>query len=155
MYHCWIRGHSTIALRLNALFDNPEKILTNTIDGFRSVISAYHNPIGGVSIGSNARVSDLLWGTFNNRPQQPKHTFILDVKRITDFLITLKCDKDFALKNVTVKLTVVLTLALAELLGLQKFLCLTQVIRLSFLRDIILILVNTQRQVRKSNWQIR
>lgn len=139
MYHSWIRRHLTIAFKLNAL----------------SVISAYHNPIGGVSIGSNARVSDLLWGAFNNRPQQPKHIFILDVKKLTGFLITLKCDKDFALKNVTVKLTMVLTLALAELLGLQKFLCLTQVIRLSFLRDIILILVNTQRQVRKSNWQIR
>ena len=26
MYHCWIREDSTIALRLNALFDNPDMV---------------------------------------------------------------------------------------------------------------------------------
>ena len=30
MYHCYISEHSTIALRLNVLINNPEKILTIT-----------------------------------------------------------------------------------------------------------------------------
>ena len=47
----------------------------NTIAGFRSAISAYRDPIGGITVGSNPRVSALLSGIFNSRPPQAKYTF--------------------------------------------------------------------------------
>ena len=58
----------------------------NTISGFRSAIFTYHDPIGGISIGSNTCISHLLSGMFNNKSLQPEHTFIWDVKRASDFL---------------------------------------------------------------------
>ena len=48
----------------------------NTTAGFRSVISVYHDPIEGITIVSNPRVSELLSGIYNNKPPQPKYTFI-------------------------------------------------------------------------------
>ena len=38
----------------------------NTIAGFISAFSAYHNPIQGVSVRQNDRVSALLSGIFSN-----------------------------------------------------------------------------------------
>ena len=43
----------------------------NTIAGFKSAISAYHDPIQGIPVGKHARVSDILTGIFNkNFPQR-------------------------------------------------------------------------------------
>ena len=48
----------------------------NTITGFRPAVSAYHEPIDGVSIGINPRVRTLLSVIFDNRALQPRVTFI-------------------------------------------------------------------------------
>ena len=85
----------------------------NTIAGFRSAISAYHDPIGRITVGSNSRVSALLSGIFNKRPPQPKYTFIWDVKRVIEFLTTLLYDSDHSLKDLTLKLTILLALTSA------------------------------------------
>ena len=74
----------------------------NTIAGFRSGISAYHDPIGGIRVGSNPIASALLSGIYNNGPPQPKHTFIWDVKQVIEFLTNLPYDSDPSLKDLTV-----------------------------------------------------
>ena len=52
----------------------------NTVAGFRSAISAYHNPIQGIPVGKHPRISDLLTGIFNKNTPQPKFNFIWDIK---------------------------------------------------------------------------
>ena len=48
-----------------------ESFQYNTISGFRSAISAYHDPIQGISVSKIPGVSDLLTGIFNkNRHNQ-------------------------------------------------------------------------------------
>ena len=69
-----------------------------------SAISAYHDPIQGVSVGQNDRASACLSGIFNNRPKQPKYNFIWDVKKVLDFLLTLEYDKNLSLIRLTIKL---------------------------------------------------
>ena len=54
-------------------------------------------------------MSALLSGIFNNRPPQPKYTFVRDVKRVIEFLKALPYDSDLILKNLTLKLTLTLT----------------------------------------------
>ena len=60
----------------------------STIAGFRSAISAYHDPINGIPIEKESRISDLLAGVYNIRPPQTRYTFIWDVKKVIDFLAT-------------------------------------------------------------------
>ena len=49
----------------------------SSISGFRSEISAYHDPINGIPIGKESQISALLAGVNNVRPPQPRYTFIL------------------------------------------------------------------------------
>ena len=85
----------------------------NTIARFSSAIAAYHDPIGGITVGSNPRVSAFLSVIFNSRPPQPKYTFIWNVKRLIEFLTTLPYDSDLSLKDLTLKLTMLLALTSA------------------------------------------
>ena len=82
----------------------------NTIAGFRCAILAYHEHIGGITVGSKPRVSALLSGIYNNRHPQQKYTFIWDVKQVIEFLTTLPYDCDLSLKDLTLKLTMFLAL---------------------------------------------
>ena len=45
-----------------------------TITRFRSVISAYHEPILGIPVTQSYRISAVFSGMFNKRPTQPKFT---------------------------------------------------------------------------------
>ena len=85
----------------------------NTIAGFRSAISAYHDPIEGITVGSDSRLSALLSGVSNSRPLQPNYTFIWNVKRVIEFLTTLPYDSDLSLQDLTLKLTMLLALTSA------------------------------------------
>ena len=85
----------------------------NTIAGFSPAIFAYHNSIQRVSVGQNDRVVALFSGIFNDRPTQPKFDFICDVRRVLDFIITLECDRNLSLKQLTLKLTMLLVLTSA------------------------------------------
>ena len=69
----------------------------------RSVISAFHDPIGNIRIGNHARVSALMSGIFNKRLSQTKYPFIWDVETALNFLRKLPgndllSDKLFPLK---------------------------------------------------------
>ena len=64
-----------------------ESFKYNTIAGFRSAISAYHDSIQSISVGKHPRVSDLLTGIFNKNPPQPKLNFIWDAKKLFTFYL--------------------------------------------------------------------
>ena len=81
--------------------------------GFRSAISAYHDPIQGVLVGQNGRVSALLSRIFDNRPRQPKFNFVWGFKKIFHFLLTLECDENLLLKQLTLRLTMFFALTSA------------------------------------------
>ena len=85
----------------------------STIAGFRPVISVYHDPINGIPIGKESRISALLAGVYNIRPPQPRYPFIWDVKKVIDFLATLNSPRELSLKDLTPKLTMLLALTSA------------------------------------------
>ena len=82
----------------------------STIAGFRSAISAYHDHINGIPIEKESRISDLLAGVYNIRPPQPRYTFIWDVKKVIDFLATWNSPGELILKDLTLKLAMLLAL---------------------------------------------
>ena len=80
-----------------------------TINCHRSVISAYHNLIGGKILGVHPKVCELLTG--NQRPPQPKHTFIWDVQVVLDYMKENWADnKIISDKHLIYKLTMLLAL---------------------------------------------
>ena len=81
----------------------------NTIAGYRSALSAYHEPIDGLSVGSHPLVSKLIAGIFNKRPPKPRYTFIWDVTIVVSFLATQKTD-NISDKQLTLKLAMLLAL---------------------------------------------
>ena len=82
----------------------------NTIAGYMSAISVYHDPINCVSVGRHPLVSDLLAGILNKRFPQPKYTFIWDVGTVISYLSSIQ-SKD--IKPLTLKLTMILALTSA------------------------------------------
>ena len=47
----------------------------NYIASHWSAISAYHEPVEGISVGKHPRVSTLLTGIFNKKPPLPRYKF--------------------------------------------------------------------------------
>lgn len=84
----------------------------STIAGYRSAISAYHEPIDGVAVGKHPLVSSLLAGVHNQRFPQPKYTFIWDVERVVTFLSSISL-QNISDKMLTLKLTMLLALTSA------------------------------------------
>ena len=83
-----------------------------TINGHRSAISAFHEKIDGKPAGEHPEVCALLKGVSNERPPQPRHTYIWDVdvvlkllaswgknNALSDQLITYKLASLFALTS--------------------------------------------------------
>ena len=82
----------------------------STIAGYRSSISAYHDPIDGVSVGKHPRVCALLKGVFNKRPPVPRYTFIWDVQKVEHYLASLGMPEKLSDKMITLKLTMLIAL---------------------------------------------
>ena len=58
-----------------------EGLLYNIIAGYRSAISAYHDPIEGFSVGKHLLVSSILSGIHNKRFPQPKYIHLFGMWR--------------------------------------------------------------------------
>ena len=82
----------------------------NTIAGYRSAISAYHDHISGVPVGKVEEVTLLLKGIFNKRPTQPRFNFIWDVEVVIRFIVSMQDNHLLDDKILTKKLTVLLAL---------------------------------------------
>ena len=60
-----------------------EGIAYRTLNTYRS---AFHDKIGALNVGEHPEVCSLMSGIFNQRPPQPKYTFIWDVQVVVDFI---------------------------------------------------------------------
>lgn len=95
---------------LSDMFD--EGFEYNTIAGYRSALSAYHDPIDGVAVGKHPLVSSLMTGILNKRFPQPKYTFIWDVEKVVTYLSSLDC-QNISDRSLTSKVTMLLALTSA------------------------------------------
>ena len=75
---------SKIVNYLSTLFH--EGIQYRTVNAHRSAISAYHNFIIGEPIGKHPKICALLTGTFNERPPQPRYTFIWNADVVLTYI---------------------------------------------------------------------
>ena len=86
-----------------------------TINSHRSAISAYHPHIDGRPVGEHPKLCDLLAGAFNQRPPQPRYTFIWDVDVVLKFIKSnMGNDLDLSEGDLAHKLTALLALAAAQ-----------------------------------------
>ena len=81
-----------------------ENFAYNTIAGYRSAISAFHDPVEGTSIGEHPRVSSLMTGIFNKRPPITKNSQIWDVEKVLSYIRNLPQNKDLSDKLLTLRL---------------------------------------------------
>ena len=81
----------------------------SSVAGFRSAISAYHDPINGIPIGNFCSFGNV----YNIRAPQPRYTFIWDVKKVIDILATLNSPGELKVKDLTLKSTMLVALTLA------------------------------------------
>ena len=86
-----------------------------TIGCHRAAISAYHEDVDGKPIGQHPDVCALVNGVFNNRPLQPRYSFIWDVQIILEFIKKNwgNCQR-LSNKHLTHKLTMLLALTSAS-----------------------------------------
>ena len=75
-----------------------------TICGYKSAISAHHDPIFPFLVGKHAHVSKLMTGTFNNQIPQPKFCLTWDIEKVLSFPGYLDSEK-LGLKMLTHTLT--------------------------------------------------
>ena len=85
----------------------------SSINCHRSAISAYHDPIENVPVGQHPRVSSLMTGIFNQRPPQPRYSFVWDVEQVFSYLHNLPDNEQLSDRLLTLKLTMLLALASA------------------------------------------
>ena len=103
-----VRGSINEVLNFLAhLFD--KGLEYNTIAGYMSAISAYHDPIVGVRVGNHPRVSTIITGIFNERCPKPKFCFVWDVEIVLRYLKAL--GSALSDKMLTLKVTMLLALA--------------------------------------------
>ena len=82
-----------------------------TIAGYRSAISAFHQPLDGCKVGSHPQVSALMKGIFNEKPPKPKYKWIWDVDQVLEYLEKLDTVN---LRSLTHKLVMLLALTSAS-----------------------------------------
>ena len=63
-----------------------EGLAYNTLCGYRSMLSLYHDPIDGISLGSHPLIGKLLKGVFNLNPPLKKFCPEWEVSIVLDFL---------------------------------------------------------------------
>ena len=85
-----------------------------SLNCYRSAISSTHLPIDGFPVGKHPMVCRLLKGAFNSRPPQPRYTETWDVAKVTRYIQSKGCNADLSLKDISMKLAMLLALTLAS-----------------------------------------
>ena len=86
----------------------------STLNIYRSAISTTHTPVDGFQVGKHPLVSRLMKGAFNLRPPKPRHAGRWDVKQVLDFLKQKGPTADLSVKDLTLKLSMLLALSNAD-----------------------------------------
>ena len=97
-----------VLLFLTELYDTGASY--STLNSARSALSTIVTLPGNISVGSHPLVVRFLKGVFQSRPALPKYTSIWDVKVVLSFLKTLSPASKLTLKELTLKLTMLLML---------------------------------------------
>lgn len=82
----------------------------STLNTARSALSTIVTLPGNISVGNHPLIVRFLRGVFQTRPALPKYTSIWDVKVVLTFLKTLSPASKLTLKDLTLKLTMLLML---------------------------------------------
>lgn len=86
----------------------------NTVNTYRSAISATIQSISGRDLGSHHLVSRFMKGIFQVNPPRPKYNDTWDVNQVTQYLRGLFPVNELTLKNLSLKLVTLLALASAQ-----------------------------------------
>ena len=81
-----------------------------TINGYRSAISAYHNHVNNKPVGQHPDICALLRAVDNLRPATPRYCVIWEVEKVLAFLVNMGKDDSLVDKDLTLKLTMLLSL---------------------------------------------
>jgi hypothetical protein len=90
------------------------KLSYSAINTARSALSTFLILPGGHTVGTHPLVSRFLKGVFNIRPTLPRYTEVWDVNVVLKFLKTLSPLKDLGLRDLTLKLTMLMSLTTAQ-----------------------------------------
>lgn len=82
----------------------------STINTARSALSTVVEMNHGCSIGTHPLVSRFVKGVYQSRTPTPKYSHIWDVSKVLGYLGTLYPNKEISLKNLTLKLVMLLLL---------------------------------------------
>ena len=85
-----------------------------TINNYRSAISALHAEMEGKKVGKHELICQLMTGIFNKNPPTPRYTQMWDVNKVLSYIISMKNDQDLSLKEITLKLCMLMALASAS-----------------------------------------
>lgn len=85
-----------------------------SLNCYRSAISSAHLPIEGFSVGKHPLVCRLLKRAFNSRPPSPKYVGTWEVSKVTSYLRKEGSNANLSLKKLSMKLAILLALALAS-----------------------------------------
>jgi len=86
----------------------------NTINGFRSAVSALHEPIDGLPVGQHHLIKRTLAGIFNEKPPVPKYSDTWDVGQVLEYIEQLGPNSELSDKVLTHKLAMLLALTTAN-----------------------------------------
>ena len=81
---------------------------------YRSAISAYHPQVDDVKVGQHPLVQQFMKGAFNLRPPQAKYSETWEVSRVLRHIKTMGKNEDMSLKDLTLKLTMLAALTMAN-----------------------------------------
>jgi site-specific recombinase XerD len=101
-----------IADFLSSRFD--EGLEYATMNSYRSALSAFHPEIGGFPVGKHPTITALLRGMFNERPPKPRYSQTWDVDDVLRYIKAEQQDTNLSLKDLTLKLTMLLALCSAS-----------------------------------------
>ena len=96
---------------LAALFQ--QGLQHRTVNTIRSAISGTHDRVEGLPIGQHPLVTKVMKGIYNERPPQPKYTTTWDVGQVVGHLRSLGQNESLSLKQLTMKLVLVMALVQA------------------------------------------
>jgi hypothetical protein len=97
---------------LNSLFESG--LSYSAINSARSALSAYGIHFNHVPVGSNAIIIRFMKGVYNLRPSEPKYCKTWDVSNVLGYLRKLSPIKFISLKDLTLKLVMLIAIITAS-----------------------------------------
>ena len=85
-----------------------------SINTIRSAVSVTHNNVEGTPVGQHPVITRLMKGIYNSRPPQPRYSSSWDVAKVTGHLRGMGPNPELSLKQLTLKLVILMALVEAS-----------------------------------------